>query len=237
MTRTFIMGSCVSRDTFEHLPERFRLAGYVARQSLVSVGRPVPDSTLPYAELDSAFQRRMLAGDLAGNAIDQLDAASTVDLVLWDLTDERLGAHRAGDGWFTRTIEGIGADFYPAGLPHVAYGTDEHFAAWSRALPRWIGALADRDLLGRTVFLQVPWAAITTEDHPTPVSFGLSAEAANAATFRYQRAIMDAAPELTMIRPRDRVRARPGHQWGLAPFHYTEDVYRDLTDQLDALTR
>lgn len=38
VVRTFIWGSCVSRDTFGFLPEQFQLTTYVARQSLISAG-------------------------------------------------------------------------------------------------------------------------------------------------------------------------------------------------------
>ncbi|WP_392508034.1 DUF6270 domain-containing protein [Naumannella halotolerans] len=236
-TRVFIMGSCVSRDSFEFLGPEFSLTEYVARQSLISIGRPVATDTIPADELDSAFQRRMLSGDLAGNALAQIDKAGEIDLLLWDLTDERLGVHPGGDGWFTRTIEGVGADFYPEDLPHHPFGSDEHFALWAEAAEHWIDALAARELLSRTVMLQVPWAAVTTNGLPTPASFGLTAQDANAASFRYQRVIMDLAPELPMLRPRQRMIARPGHQWGLAPFHYTEEIYTEIATSVKQLLR
>lgn len=235
--RTFIVGSCVSRDTFAVLPsEDFCLRRYVARQSLISIDRPVAAGAVAYQKLPSKFQRTMLAGDLAGDAIDQLSSAGEIDLVLWDLTDERLGVHPVGGGFYTRTIEGLRAGLYRDGIDHIAFGTDRHFELWSAALPRWLTALDDRGLLPRTLFLQVPWAALTSDGEDTPESFGLTAPQANAASFRYQRALMDAAP-IEMIRPRCAVRAEPEHRWGLAAFHYTDEVYDDLIAQITAFCR
>src|SRR5699024_11175643 len=89
---TMIYGSCVTRDTFEFLGDDFLLKSYVARQSVISAGTQTSD-TLPMLDpIASAFQKRMVEGDLKGNLYETLDTqASQADLLVIDLIDERGG--------------------------------------------------------------------------------------------------------------------------------------------------
>src|SRR5690606_3435896 len=101
----------VSRDTFELLDtSRYSLLAYVARQSLISALGPATPLAVPLAEL-SPFQRRMVEGDIGSDLRSRLAAAArNTDLLLWDLTDERLGIYRMPDGGFvTRTPDVIGS--------------------------------------------------------------------------------------------------------------------------------
>ena len=87
-----IVGGCVSRDTVDPLlGKSLELKRYVARQSFISAGT---DATklVPKVDLRSQFQRRMLEADLEGSLFRDIEENSEVDLVLWDLNVERLGA-------------------------------------------------------------------------------------------------------------------------------------------------
>jgi hypothetical protein len=58
----------------------------------------------------------------------------------------------------------------------------------------------------------------------------------NALLRRYQAAFRDQLPQAAPVAARDAVRvADPDHRWGLSPFHYVEDYYRDIWRQLQAL--
>ena len=133
-----------------------------------------------------------------------------VDLVLWDIVDERLGLHLHADGGITtdtvesRTLgatggseptdEGEAADLGATGRParHVPFGSDEHFALFVAALPAWRSTLERVGLLDRTVLVAPPWAALTTEGEPSAASFGLTAETGNDRSRRYLDAAVEA---------------------------------------------
>ena len=241
-TRVFIYGSCVSRDTFEYLPgEQFTLVKYVARQSLISAFSRA-DVTIDLSGLESNFQRRMVEDDVAGSLPRLLaETAGDTDILLWDLADERLGVYRTPDGtYLTRSVEAIRAGLaeHAAGAwVHVPFGTDEHFDLWCAALEQFAHLRKQTGLADRTLLLQVPWAARTTEGGPAPASFGMQAEEANALFERYFAAAGD-DPALKTVRIEDRdAVSDTDHRWGTAPFHYSPVVYRRLTDSIHAHSR
>lgn len=239
LMRVTIHGSCVSRDAFELIdPAQATLTRYIARQSLISAGTACPPLFDPADRLDSPFQIRMLSGDLRGDALEHITGvAAETDLLVCDLTDERLGVFALPDGsYLTRTVEGLAQHVYPAGLRLIELGEDEHFRLFEHALDRWATAVADAGLLDRVVVLHVPWASQTVDGEATPASFKLSADLANVVYSRYLYAMFDRV-DPWVIRPRVRVAAQGDHQWGPAPFHYVPEVQRDLADQIVELGR
>ncbi|WP_136518566.1 DUF6270 domain-containing protein [Cellulomonas telluris] len=235
--RVFVYGSCVSRDTFEHASPsgRYVLSRYVARQSLISAyaGAAVVPCT---DALSSPFQRRMVEGDAEGDLPSLLEAhAAEIDLLVWDLTDERLGVLIWPDGRVaTRSVELVasGIEKLLEGQRHVPFGTDEHFALWCRALGRFRDTLRDLDLLGRTVLLAVPWAEVSDDGTAVARSFGVGPAEGNAAFQRYHAAARDAGIRVAAPAHED-VLAAAGHRWGPAPFHYTGRTYDAIATLLD----
>lgn len=239
-TRICIYGSCVSRDTFEHMdPAAFSLTRYVARQSLIS-GFSTTAAEVDLSSFDSTFQRRMLRGDAAGDLPAHLatDAAS-VDLLLWDLTDERLGVFAGPDGRVvTRTTEGLAHDLYSSldGWSHLPLGTPRHQAAWQAALERFIDQLRQLELLDRTLLLEVPWAAVDVAGVPVPSSFGTRPDQANRTFAWYYEHARAAGVRTVTVEP-DIAVAAVDHPWGPAPFHYHSTTYRALAESIGAHAR
>lgn len=237
--RTLVIGSCVSRDLFGALPEgEYSLSWYVARQSLISsFSDPVTAVRAP--RLPSRFQQRMLNGDVTSNLPRVLrKTAGKVDLILWDLTDERLGVYLFPDDTVvTRTVDLIAAQ---AEQPiadealHVEFGTDTHFEMWRSMLPAFQAALARHHPNARLVLVALPWAELTESGEPTPSSFGLEAREANELYQRYY----DAAASLdgcTVVGRDADVRSSDGHHWGEAPFHYAAVTNDSLVAQWHVL--
>ena len=236
-TRVFIYGSCVSRDTFEHLdPEQFELVEYVARQSVLSATtRPV--EMLPPPTLESRFQQRMVNGDFTSNLRPLLSQrAGEIDVLLVDLTDERLGVYLLPDGTVvTRTVELIesGAEqSLPQGARHVAFGTQQHFEYWSGA----IRALGDtiRNTLPQVAvaILDIPWAEWSENGQQTPDSFGVGAARANPVFRSYVDVATQALGAHIVALDPSEVMSGPHHPWGEAPFHYAENVYLEAVRRL-----
>lgn len=235
----FVYGSCVARDTVEAAePGAVDLLGYVARQSLLSIGVDASSHLPDDLGLASRFQERMVRADFAGSLTDRLlGLPADVDVLLWDLADERHGVHRFADGTIaTRSIDTLRSPAITSALDSaelLEFGSDEHFELW-RARADWFAAhLRSSGVFSRVVVLAVPWAVRTTEGDPSPWSMGVRAVDANRRYARYYAVLADLG--FAVIRPRDaEVFADPSHRWGLAPFHYAEDVYREI---LGALSR
>ena len=108
--RITVYGSCVARDAAREMEQRgWSVERYIARQSLISAGRPADVGDLDLSLLRSSFARRSFLSDMVGNLEAQLTAvASYTDLLLWDLTDERLGVLETAPGTFlTRSTEAL----------------------------------------------------------------------------------------------------------------------------------
>lgn len=226
--RTFIWGSCVSRDTFGFLPEDFSLMQYVARQSLISAGSDASAVRSELTEPASKFQARMVRGDLAGDLYRALDQhAGKIDIVLIDLVDERGGVVRFGDAYATKLSEfwSAGGREASRGAAQVAFGTDEHFVLWREGAERFVGALRAAELLTRTLVLHAPWASSydTGEELKIP-EWMVAPDTANQQYVRYVAALRELGLRVAEL-PEELARTSKDHQWGASPFHYQRLAY------------
>ncbi len=238
--RTFIIGSCVTRDTFDYLDRtRYRLSGYVARQSWASVARP-PGPVVDTTALASAFQRRQIDGALCGDVLERLDAVGPVDLVLVDLMDERLGVHRLPDGGLvTRSVElctsGLEAGYTEAATL-LRFGSREHRQAWQQGADTVLGGLADRGLTDRTWVIAPAWASTSLQGHRRLRGAGGTPRQFRVRSWPYYWSLRRRLGADHLLGADLAVQADETHRWGLAPYHYSVDVYRALVDQLDTAT-
>ncbi|MDN5892785.1 MAG: DUF6270 domain-containing protein [Nocardioides sp.] len=235
--RATVYGSCVARDTMDLAgSERFDVVAYIARQSLLSADHDASARFPADVEIDSEFQRRMMTGDFAGNLEERLrEAAPETDVLLWDLADERHGVHLFEDGSVvTRSIDIVRTPEVLSAIEdarHIPFGTDEHFELWAPQAERLREVLTTLGLFAKTVVLRVPWALVTTEGRSTPWSMGTSAREANAAYHRYYELLAELGFRILELQPLG-VLADPDHRWGLAPFHYTQDVYEEIVQRV-----
>ncbi|MFC0675713.1 DUF6270 domain-containing protein [Brachybacterium hainanense] len=226
--RTFIWGSCVSRDTFGFLPETFRISRYVARQSLISAGTDASFIRPQLTPLRSAFQQRMVLGDLSGDLYRALEAdADSLDIVLIDLVDERGGVVDLGGGYATKLSEfwGAGGREASRGAHQIEFGTDEHFSLWSAGARRLVQVLRDRDLVRRTLVLRAPWASSydTGEDLEMPAWMMRPADA-DQLYGRYFDHLSALGLRIVEL-PEELARTSKDHRWGASPFHYQNTAY------------
>lgn len=236
-TRVLVYGSCVARDTIEFAdPATVELRGYVARQSLLSAGSDASSHLPDDLGVSSRFQERMIVADFTGALFERIvHDADSIDLLLWDLADERHGAHRFVDGTMaTRSIDTMRAERIAERLDDaelIPFGSDEHFTLWTDRLDAFEGLLRDHSLLDRTVVLEIPWAVTTTEGKPSPWSMGVRAKDANERYRRYYDVLRSRGHRMVTVTD-EFVLADPEHRWGLAPFHYAPAVYREILRQL-----
>lgn len=234
----FVYGSCVARDTFEILDDRhLTLAHYVARQSVISVGNHADPALASAVDLPSAFQRRMVAGDVAGDLEQKLleIVDSPPRLLVWDLTDERGGVYAMPDGsYVTRSVDvlsgGLEERVQSVGGRLIAFGSDEHFALWGAAVDR-LRTIIRRSPIAAIAVLALPWASMTEDGNPTPPSFDMEPALANELYERYYDYVRD-IPEFHVFSVDPQ--ADGEHRWGAAPFHYTRSTYERVGEALRA---
>ena len=246
MVRTFIYGSCVSRDTFEYLDkDAFSLLRYVARSSLVSAFSPPGPVPLTEGHELSPFQLRQVQTDAASGLLPLLrEHSDLIDLLLWDLVDERLGFYENGEGHvITDSIELRKAGDHAAldGYRHYAFGSRQHLERFIAVLPLWREFLVGQDLLRRLVILAPPWAETDAYGVLSPASFGMSAREANRIFALYHQPTANGLSVASIGKSVD-VHADQDHKWGLAAFHYSDSTYEILGKELlevlsDALDR
>lgn len=235
--RVAVYGSCVARDTVDLAgTDHFDVVAYVARQSLLSAHHDASAHFPAQSEIGSDFQRRMMTGDFAGDLEERLtEAAPETDVLLWDLADERHGVHLFDDGSIvTRSIDIVRQPEVLSvveGARHIPFGTDEHFELWALRAEKLRERVEELGLLSRTVVLRIPWALVTTEGKTTPWSMGTNAREANAAYHRYYEHLAGLGFRILELQPLG-VLADPEHRWGLAPFHYTQDVYEEIVQRV-----
>lgn len=230
-------GSCVARDTIEFAaPGSVDLKGYVARQSLISIGSDALAHLPESMTVSSKFQERMIRADFAGGLLARVESmAPDLDVLLWDLADERHGVYRFPDDTVaTRSIDTMRIPeleerFAEATL--LPFGTSEHFQTWRTHATAFAQQLRALTIFERVVVLKVPWAVLTTEGDPSPWSMGVRAKEANQRYQPYYDLLRELGFRMIEV-PETAVLADPQHRWGLAPFHYTPHVYRELLRQL-----
>lgn len=167
-----IFGSCVSRDTAECFSES-EVVVYVARQSVTSLKTPHGADGVDLSSLSSAFQKRMVTGDLEGDGIARLsEAADNLDFVLIDLVDERRGLWLYENGTtMTNSIElemaGATRHARDNGARLVEFGSDEHFDSWRSGFFELVRGLKVANIWDRTVMLDIEWATALESDNPS----------------------------------------------------------------------
>lgn len=237
MAKIIIYGSCVSRDTFSLMEQEqeHELLAYVARQSLISA-MTQPTTLLEPAKLDSKFQSRMLNGDVKSNLLEVLRRhASQTDLLLIDLTDERLGVHKLPDNSFvTRSSELIQSGLLNSleSIPGVIQiGSERHWLFWERAATRFVDRLASIGLLDKTIIFNTPWATESIEGVTVPGFRNFTVQEMNENLKRYGDFLKTLGLKVVDL-PQEIAKSTKQHKWGIAPFHYQDLVYEWISNEV-----
>lgn len=220
----FVYGSCVSRDLIEIVGPEVTCADYVARQSWISAAAPTGAAGVEIG-LDSTFQRRMLDGDLTGDALEKLrQGAEGAGAIVLDIVDDRFGVYPCGAGFLTPT-----AEFHAAGLrnvlelgEHIAFGTSEHLELWTAAARTIWSTLGENT--HKAFLLGANFTARSVDGAEVPQALGRDADEWN----RLYRPYYERAQYIgfqTLMLPDVLAVTTPHHKWNAAPFHYVEYSY------------
>ena len=232
MPKMFIYGSCLTRDTKNFFPDTWKASTYIARQSLISAASGQVEVT-GESKLKSAFQNRMIEFDLQGSAFREIDESLEAhDLFLIDLVDERRGVFEISpDKYVTRSYEMINSGLIKQQTikPRwIDFGTEEHFNLWCAAFDAMLDIVKSK----RVPMMAVtpPWSATNNRGEKLTYKQG-PVRAANVAYERYNSYVREKGIATASIGAEQAV-AAANHQWGPATFHYIDDVYKKLSEQI-----
>lgn len=250
MSRIAIIGSCITRDLWPILGETPRNLLYVSRTSLASLFAPAPAGVTTADQPPNGLRPQphaALVADLRKTALAALVAHRPTHIV-FDFIDDRFDLLSAGGGLAAHTWE-LDVSGY---LDQPAFADGHRIARTTPACERlWVQGAAEMTAFlsatplreAKIVLHEAQWATryldATGEIHAfEPVVDVLEGRMTklrdqNTMLDRYQAAFAELAPQATRIRAPDDLRvADTGHRWGLSPFHFVTDYYRDIWRQL-----
>ena len=225
---------------------------YISRTSLPSLfAAPVRgvdlSENLP-PEL-AAFPHRSMVADLHKSALATLVAHRPTHII-FDFIDERLDLLAVQDTIATHSweldVSGYLGQPALAGARSIPRASPAVDLIWRQGLDQMAALLRMTPLSDATLILhEAQWAREYLDETGARRAFGeveifTGKPAAiadyNAILARHQAAFAAAAPQAIRIAAPPALHlADVGHRWGLSPFHYVEDYYREIWGQLQAL--
>lgn len=234
--RLFIFGSCVSRDAFDFPGADVTLVNYVARTSLASqLSAPyvLPDIV---EKLPSKFQREMMMIDM-GKTLFGILQQDIFDLLFLDFIDERFSI-----GLFDGARLSLTQEFVAGVAGNLIYSewnrfSEEKFSAWKRGFDELIDLISLKANAPLIVINKVYFAAKSGEDFQSSVKCErfMDSEITRNNKFlnRMYNYVESNYKNIQFITYDDRfLVAKPSHKWGLAPFHYIDDLYFETLRQI-----
>lgn len=255
MSRTAIIGSCITRDIWREGAIDFTGVLYVARSSLASLtsapilGVAVPDAPPEGVAGLGRNSLRRVAADLTKTALAEVIEQRPTHLI-FDFVDERLDLLEQGGAVATLSweIDRLGLIGGPGLESPTVVGRLSPRAdwLWREGLARLADLLNTGALAGAAVILHhAQWARTYIGADGAPGRFAdtvpmwpgeLPLTAHNALLRRYRDLFLQAVPRARVVQASNRLTvANARHAWGLSPFHYGRGYYADVWRQLQRL--
>lgn len=230
-----IIGGCCSRDTFEY-GSKISVSDYRARTSFAGLASPAVVS-LSESVLDripSAFQRRMVKGDLLKESLRSVILAGGSH-VITDFMIERTKIFYAGESIVTWSEEfsrlGTAPEELPGKFRLVVQGSEEYFELFRKG---WKYAVEQLTAAGKTVIVnEIRWAT----ENDKGEKFDLEeVTIANAQLDRLYEIVKEETPAVEWINYDPKVLiADSGHKWGPSPFHFVREFYESQLSQIGSI--
>ncbi|MFZ3005791.1 MAG: DUF6270 domain-containing protein [Phenylobacterium sp.] len=252
MARVAIIGSCITRDLWPILGEAPADLLYISRTSLPSLfARPLAGVELaddPPPGL-ARHQHNALRADLKKSALAALIAHRPTHLI-FDFIDERFDLLAVRDTLVTHSweLEVSGYLDQPAFssariVPRASAQCDQ---LWREAALETAAFLSTTPLSDARIILhESQWAGryldlagqLQDFDPDVMIFDGnvASLDAHNALLRSYQQRFAELTGAARVSADPGLMVGDVGHRWGLSPFHYVADYYRDIWGQLRAL--
>lgn len=189
------------------------------------------ESLDPEGVIQSSWQRRMVMIDLSRELFSRLRECQPDTLLIVDFIDERSHLYSLGGALATGSVELQRTRIEQApNITKIRSGTDEHFALWHEGFRNFV---AEARSLGMAPILnRVRWATASTDG--TPLREPADHIAASNGYLERLYAVGDQLGLPSINYDDTPFLSAPDHRWGLAPFHYHEQVYTRFLAQLDS---
>jgi hypothetical protein len=254
MSRTAIIGSCITRDIWRECEVDFTAVLYLARSSLASLtSAPIKGVTMPAEPPDVAgFGRnslRRVAADLDKTALAQIVDHQPTHLI-FDFIDERfdLLEQNGAVATYSWELDQLGLIGGPGLEAATVVGrfTPQAEVLWLEGLAR-LAALLNGGALAQTqvILHHAQWARVRLDADGAPGRFDdivpvwpgrRSLSAQNALLSHYCDLFLQAVPRARVVQvASQRLVADARHVWGPSPFHYARGYYDDVWRQLRSL--
>lgn len=234
--RVFVLGSCVTRDSFE-LPEarQFKLVNYFARTSFASAFQEKSICGYDLSNIKSDFQRRMVENDLHKKTTEYLKSTE-FDYLIIDLIDERFGiAMDSNGGLFTLSSEFKDNIVINDGLEIIDAGEDLFFEYWCKGWNDFIDIAKEHNFLHKIILNKVYWANVLDENNTPafPDYVGWINRNNSWLDRLYSYIEQDGRINIISYSHNDFIVDKE-HRWGIQPYHYTKSFYLKFLSKLEA---
>ncbi|UNM97467.1 DUF6270 domain-containing protein [Ignatzschineria rhizosphaerae] len=228
--KVFISGSCVSRDAFTpNNIDLFENVEYVARYSLARLAYPAfsqidADNKQFIENVPSPFQRKTLLREW-GNSLLDLILNSDFDYLVIDCIDERFGLIELTPELYVTNSD----EFHKSRLINIRDAKkimpdeDIFLLHWEEGLKKIIEVAGENKIIINNVF----FSKETDQGLGFPNSSPSRIEYCNDFLNSLYEIARKYLPEKQFVNyPENIFVGSCNHKWGLAPFHYIEDVYQ-----------
>lgn len=231
-------GSCVSRDILDFdKEESIKLVSYSARSSLATLGSENVSKSIPdhyynaLNNIDSNFQRRMVASDFSNKFIQSI-ANNNCELLLIDLIDERFHLAKIKNKSVTRSSEFLKSGIKPDRL--IDTYSEEYLEEWYKGVDHLFSKIDEIFGLDFIRINKVYWATVATESIDTDKLVANNATEKNndKLDLMYKYIERNLPSKCIIDIPKSLLVADSSHKWGLAPFHYIDDYYETVLNIL-----
>ena len=253
MSKVAIVGSCITRDLWPIVGAEPSDLLYISRTSLPSLLAPplenVETAQEPPNEL-GVFTHRAMVNDLKKRALAALVAHQPTHII-FDFIDERLDLLSVGGTIVTHSweLEVSGYLNQPAfeDAATIARTSSACELLWLQAADEMAAFIQSTPLRDAAVIVhEAQWATQylgtdgDIQDFTDEVEIFQGKPAAigdhNAMLALYQPAFRARLPQAVSVSaPLELHLASIDHRWGLSPFHYVDDYYREVWTGLKAL--
>lgn len=242
MKNVFILGSCVSRDSLAAAVDGdFYLVDYFARSSFASAfALPAAPVGSWIDNIQSPFQRNMVKRDFEKSLFSSFaKLVEDVDVFLLDVIDERFDIYKFLDGSLcTLSNELLTSGFTLGGGDRIPSMSDEFYAYWEKGWKRFIQELRTCGGLHKLWINKVYWAQETHagknfEPHFSADRIRRANDFLQKLYIRMERDV----PEIQFAQFNLALFAGDDfHKWGLSPFHYVPEYYREVCNCLNTFS-
>ncbi|UQP00544.1 DUF6270 domain-containing protein [Burkholderia multivorans] len=238
--KLLILGTCVSRDALEYVSDgSIELTDYYARSSLASLNAVPFVDGIPHcvSGIPSSFGRKVVERDLTKRFFRDALVEKT-DIVLVDLIDERfdLWVDDTTGRCCTLSDEIVRAGFaqeYKRGRT-VRSGGAEFWDRWCEGWTRFLSYVTDRGLRRNIAINKVFWGAQTAAGR----QFNWGVADNNTLLGRMYDYIARDLPQTQFLEYSPHLLVGDdSHRWGVAPFHYIPELYRETIRLLHEFDR